>query len=293
MIIQKNISLKEHNTWRVGGEAKHFAQPRNLDELREALAWRKEKNQRVFFLGSGSNVLVSDSGFDGLVVATEKMDHLYIEKLGANLNILAGSGVMKSEILKQSLKVKSRAALFLAGIPGTVGGGVAMNAGVGESLSPREFVEIVDFVRFCDLEGELHTKKNAELEWGYRFCRGFQPGVLVEVGLKIVADQDEKVPQMVRELNHARLAKQPLSLPSCGSVFRNPGGELKAAQMIEQAGLKGFTLGGAQVSTKHANFIVNLGTAAASDIQSCILHVQETVQKKFAVNLETEVVFLR
>ncbi len=178
---------------------------------------------------------------------------------------------------------------MMAGIPGDVGGGVVMNAGVAENMQPREFCELVFSIKVLKEDLSIQEYLFEDLQWSYRHCEGWKPGVIVEVVLKTSKNDFPDVLDKVRDANKVRLSKQPLDKPSCGSVFRNPQG-FKAAQLIDQNGLKGHTIGQAQVSTKHANFIVNLGQATASEIDQLIKHVQKVIKEKTQVELQTEVV---
>lgn len=166
-----------------------------------------------------------------------------------------------------------------------------MNAGVAEMFKPREFMELVDWIDVLTVDGDMRRLQKADLKISYRHTYGWQPHIVVNVGMSWSMEQDETILTQVREANKTRLTKQPLDMPSCGSVFKNPEGH-KAAQLIDQCGLKGFRIGDAQVSLKHANFIVNLDQAKASDVWSVITHVQSTVENLRGVKLVTEVVRL-
>jgi UDP-N-acetylmuramate dehydrogenase len=289
--ISENISLDKYTSWLIGGFADFFCLPRTVEELREAQQWAQERSLPLTFLGGGSNVLVSDRGIRGLTICLKNFSGAQVRTDSNCLRIEALSGTSKSELLKIFLKYKLPPALFLAGIPGDVGGGIVMNAGVAESFTPREFVELVDWVEILRPDGSLIRKNKNELNWSYRHCDGWQPGVITQVGLSWPIEIDEKIIEKVREANKVRLSKQPLDWPSCGSVFVNPTG-YKAAQLIDQCGLKGQRIGDAQVSLKHANFIVNLGKATALDTWELILFVQNEVLQKKGVQLKTEVVRL-
>lgn len=288
--IRQKVSLAGYTSWLIGGEAEHYCQPVDLDQLKEALQLADRKGWSVTLLSGGSNVLVSDQGVRGLVVHLSKFSGTQITERDGRLIVSALSGTPKSELLKIFLRYQLEPALFLAGIPGDVGGGVVMNAGVGEALRPREFVEIVDWIRVLR-GGGLVTYTRDELKWSYRHCHGWEPGVIVEVGVSWPLVKHPDILQRVREANAQRLKKQPLDKPSCGSVFRNPDGD-KAGRLIESVGLKGFRKGDAQVSEKHANFIVNLGNATALDTREVIEHVQKTVHASTGIRLQTEVVYL-
>lgn len=289
--IQENVQTAPYTSWLVGGPAEFFCLPTNLEELKEAMSWAQENNQPITVLSGGSNVLISDKGIKGLTICLKKLAKTNVSEMNGRLVIEALSGTGKSELLKIFLKYKLAPALFLAGIPGDVGGGVVMNAGVGESFTPREFVEITDWVEVLKPDGSLKRYDKSEIKWDYRHSDGWQPGIIYQVGISWELKPDATILDQVRTANKVRLTKQPLDMPSCGSVFRNPPGH-KAAQLIDSCGLKGFTRGGAQVSLKHANFIVNMGTAKASDISELIEIVKKTVLDEKGVQLITEVVRL-
>jgi UDP-N-acetylmuramate dehydrogenase len=289
--IEQNVSLKSHNSWQVGGEADFFCLPKSLAEVKEAYQWALQRGLQVTVLGGGSNVLISDLGVEGLVICL-KYFNSYTSKIENDFfKMDCEAGVSKSELLKIFLKEKLASAEFLAGIPGDVGGGVIMNAGVGESIVPREFTEIVESFEVLKPDQKIKKYLHSEVKWSYRHCHGWQPGIIVRVTLSVPNIKDALVMDRVRQANRNRLQKQPLDLPSCGSVFVNPVGK-KAAQLIEQCGLKGFQIGGAQVSKKHANFIVNLGGSTASELWSVIEHVKAKVKTQVNTDLQTEVVRL-
>jgi UDP-N-acetylmuramate dehydrogenase len=295
-LIEENVDLKPYNTWLVGGVAEFFALPSTEKELLEAWSWALQNRIAVTFLGSGSNVLVSDQGILGLVIALKKYSSIETQILNGKLILNCDSGAAKSELLKIFLKHRLAPALFLAGIPGQVGGGVYMNAGVAESIDPREFCDIVteiEVIRPRDhAEGFEKIKFLAkDLKWSYRHCEGWGPGFISKVKIEWPNRPQDDILGKVKEANRIRLSKQPLDWPSCGSTFVNPRGH-KAAQLIDQCGLKGFRIGGAEVSTKHANFLINAGSASATDFDTLIKSVQKTVLEKTKVELKTEVVYL-
>jgi UDP-N-acetylmuramate dehydrogenase len=302
LVIEENVSLKTFTSWLVGGSADFLVQPANLDQLREVYLWALSKSLPVVVVGGGTNVLVSDRGVRGVVIALKKLSSAIVttsspalaesnDLTGARLEIECLSGTSKSELLKIFLKHKLEPALFLAGLPGDVGGGIAMNAGVGEMMKPREFVELTDWVEVLKPDGGTRRYMRDELQWSYRHCLGWQPGVISRIGLSWPLIPVTDILERVKLANKTRLMKQPLDMPSCGSVFINPPGHT-SGRLVESCGLKGFSVGGAQVSLKHANFIVNTGGATASDIHAVIAHVQKTVLEKTSVELKTEVVYL-
>jgi len=291
LAILQNVNLAQYTSWLVGGEAQYFALPKKLDDLKDALQFAKKMQLPVTVLGGGSNVLISDQGIRGLTICLRRLSQIQTEITADELIIECLSGTAKSELLKIFLKQKLAPALFLAGLPGDVGGGVVMNAGVAENFAPREFMELVSWIEVMDHDLNIHRLQKSDLKISYRHTDGWQPHIITKAQIRWPLHTDETILTKVKEANRLRLSKQPLDMPSCGSVFKNPHAH-KAAQLIDQSGLKGFQIGDAQVSLKHANFIVNLGQARASDIWSVIQHVKKTVTEKTGVDLSTEVVRL-
>lgn len=289
--ILRNVKLADYTSWCIGGPAEYFCLPTNLDELKEALQYARTHHLKITIIGGGSNILISDQGIRGLVIGLRKFSETKSEIKNDRLYIESLAGSSKSELLKIFLKNQLPPALFLAGLPGDVGGGVVMNAGVAEAFKPREFMELVDHIDVMNLQGEIKILKKSDLKITYRHTDGWQPHIVVKVYMSWPFQQDPTILQQVRDANKIRLSKQPLDMPSCGSVFKNPEGH-KSALLIDQCGLKGFRIGDAQVSLKHANFIVNLGAATAIDTWSVIQHVQRTVKREKNVDLVTEVVRL-
>lgn len=294
MLITEKTPLADYTSWTVGGSADYFCLPTNETELEKALTFARELKIPWTILGGGTNVLISDDGVEGLVICLRRFSGIQAGEKDGRLVIEALSGTAKSELLKAFLKNQLAPALFLAGLPGDIGGGIVMNAGVSEQISPREFHEIVDWIEILRPEGgefRRQVYRKEDVQWSYRHSTGWQPGIVTRVGLSWKLDRDPSILEKVRQANRVRLSKQPLDLPSCGSVFVNPPGH-KAAQLIDGSGLKGYQVGGAQVSLKHANFIVNVGGATAKDIRQVIEHVRKAVEAKTGVQLKTEVVFL-
>lgn len=294
MEIRENVALKDWTWWKIGGPADYFCLPQSIEEVREAVRFAQTKKIPVTILGGGTNVLVSDLGLDGLVIAMKQLNACEVKEEGGRVTVVALAGTMKSELTKIYMKRKLAPALFLCGLPGDIGGGVVMNAGIGEKVAPREFTEITDWFEFIDLskpELPLRRLNKDEAQWHYRHTDGWQPGIIVRAQVSWPNEADEQIPLKVREATKNRLARQPLELPSCGSTFKNPPGH-HAGALIEKAGLKGYKVGGAQVSPKHANFIVNVGGATATDVQNIIEHVKTEVKKQFGVIFETEVKYL-
>ena len=289
--ILKNVNLAPYTSWLIGGEAEYFCSPKNIDELKEALLFAKKNSLKLTILGGGSNVLISDQGVRGLTICLRLFSEILLTKKEDRIFINCLAGTSKSELLKVFLKNQLSPALFLAGLPGDVGGGVVMNAGVAENYEPREFMELVDSIEVMNADGEIIELKKSQLSVQYRHTDGWQPNIVTRVHMSWPYIQDVEVLNKVREANKTRLSRQPLDRPSCGSVFKNPEG-YKVAQLIDQCGLKGFKIGEAQVSLKHANFIINLNNAKATDVWNLILHVQKTVKEKMKIDIQTEVIRL-
>lgn len=289
--ILKNVNLARYTSWMIGGDAEHFCLPLNVEQLKQALEYAKTNSLPITILGGGSNVLISDKGVKGLTICLRRFSEIKHEIKDGTIYIDCLAGTAKSELLKVFLKNQLAPALFLAGLPGDVGGGVVMNAGVAEMFEPREFMELVDSIEVMSFDGEIKSIQKKDLEVKYRHTNGWQPHIVIRAKISWPAEPNTEILAKVREANKIRLSKQPLDMPSCGSVFKNPEGH-KVAQLIDQCGLKGFKIGSAQVSLKHANFIVNLNKATAADTWNLILHVQKIVKEKTNVDIVTEVIRL-
>lgn len=290
MKILEKENLSGWTFWKIGGPADFFCLPESLEDVKQATVFARKKGLPVTILGGGTNVLVSDQGIRGLVISLRRWVAVETQEASGRLIVTASAGTPKSELVKVFLRWKLAPALFLCGLPGDVGGGVVMNAGVGENIVPREFVEITDWLEVLRDDKVVRLRKD-ELHWTYRHTDGWEPGIVVRAQLSWPLESDAEIGRKVKEATKQRLMKQPLNLPSCGSTFKNPPGH-RAGALIDQAGLKGFQIGGAQVSPKHANFIVNLGGASAKDVDDVIRHVRKTVADKFKIALETEVRYL-
>ena len=289
--ILNNVSLAQYTSWMIGGPAEFFCLPVNFEQLRNALAYSRQNKLSTTVIGGGSNILVSDEGIKGLTICLRRLTGCSSVIKDDRLFIDCCAGTPKSELLKIFLKNQLAPALFLAGLPGDVGGGIVMNAGVAEAFEPREFMDMVNSIDVMTLDGNIKTIQKSELQIKYRHTDGWQPNIVTSAKISWPYIQDTQMLKKVRDANKLRLSKQPLDRPSCGSVFKNPEG-YKAAQLIDESGLKGFRIGDAQVSPKHANFIVNLNEARAIDTWNLIIHVKKTVKEKTNVELQTEVLRL-
>ncbi len=272
--------MSRHTSWRVGGPAELFFEPASIDDLARFLG-ELDVSVPVFWLGVGSNLLVRDGGIRGVVVCATKISR-YLERIDG-LTVKAGAGVPCTQLARQCIRWGLAPCEFFAGIPGTVGGALAMNAGAhgGETW------DRVESVRTIDRAGAIHERAPDEYSVGYRSVTGPRNEWFIEARLRFEADAVASVERLNAMLER-RKETQPLGLPSCGSVFRNPPGD-HAARLIEVAGLKGFSIGGAEVSSKHANFIINSKAATATDIEELIEHVRRTVCETSGIDLVHEV----
>ena len=290
MRIIENKDLKEMSWWKVGGSAEFFCQPKNFTELQDGLSWAKKNKKNFIVLGGGTNVLISDQGVKGLVISTSLLNTYSEKKTKSHILITCGSGLLKSQLMKIFKIHKLAPALFLSGLPGDIGGGVVMNAGVSRSFKPSEFSEIVKSFKVVSFEG-IKTHLKEDIKWSYRQSQGWQKGVIYEVKFEWPLIEEPDLNNQIKEELKKRRVSQPLDKASCGSVFKNPYPQF-AGELIEKAGLKGLKQGSAQVSEKHANFIVNTGKAKSTDIHNLIQTVKQKVFKKFSISLETEVHYL-
>lgn len=279
-VLRHNEPMRKHTSWRVGGPADLYFAPRDVAELAAFLAGLGSDTP-VHFVGLGSNLLVRDGGLRGAVVAMTGIGRT-AERLDAT-RVKAGAGLPCTRLAKRCVDWQLGPAAFFAGIPGTVGGALAMNAGAfgGETWDRVESVETIDRA------GRVRARAAHEFEIGYRSVRGAD-GEWFLGGTWALEPDTATDKAAIRAMVERRGATQPIGPPSAGSVFRNPAGAY-AGDLIERAGLKGFALGGAAVSDKHANFIVNTNRATAADIEALIDHVRTVVRERFGVELEPEV----
>jgi UDP-N-acetylmuramate dehydrogenase len=278
--VLRDEPLRKHTSWRVGGPADLFYTPTSVAEL-TAILTQLPSSMPILWLGLGSNLLVRDGGLRGAVIATGNLAR-ELERVDER-RVRASAGLACMLLAKRCVRWHLGPAAFFAGIPGTVGGALAMNAGAfgGETWTNVERVTTVD------RRGTVRERPRADFEIGYRSVRG--PAYEWFLGATFLFDHDEASSMdAIKEMLARRNAAQPLGSPSCGSVFRNPEGDF-AGRLIEAAGQKGRRIGGAMVSEKHANFIINSGNATAADIEALINEVQAAVERTSGVRLELEV----
>jgi UDP-N-acetylmuramate dehydrogenase len=276
-----NEPMARYTSWRVGGKADRLYIPSSLNDLCSFLV-SVSVDEPIYFVGLGSNLLVRDGGIRGTVIL---MHNVLTELRMESGLVYVEAGVTCAKLAKFCAKEAKEGAEFFAGIPGTLGGALAMNAGCYGS----ETWDVVSRVVTVDRQGQVHTREAAEFKASYRHVdMPVANEWFVGAWLKLEAGGSHEATQKIKDLLARRLASQPLNLPNAGSTFRNPVGD-HAARLIEACGLKGYLIGGAQVSEKHANFIVNIGDANALDIELLIKHMRETVLAQFGVALQQEV----
>jgi UDP-N-acetylmuramate dehydrogenase len=285
--LRRDEPMRKHTSWRAGGLAERAYFPRDLDDLARFLACLGPEDP-VYLVGLGSNLLVRDGGVRGVVVFTHGAlkEVRLIEREGNAPLLYAQAGVASPKVARFACMHDLRGAEFLAGIPGTLGGALAMNAGCYGS----ETWDIVESVVTLTRSGHIVHRAPAQFEIAYRHValRAGGEEYFAAAQLRLTAGNGEEGRRVIRELLQRRIASQPLDQPNAGSVFRNPPGDY-AARLIEACGLKGLRAGGAMVSPKHANFIVNTGSASAADIETLIEHVRSQVLARTGVALEREV----
>ncbi len=279
--LKFNEPLAGYTSWRVGGPADRCYRPADLEDLQSFLASLPE-DEPIEWIGLGSNLLVRDGGVRGTVILP--FGGLDTLEVTGNNSVRAGAGVACNKVARFAAKAGLTGGEFLAGIPGTMGGALAMNAGAfGGETWP-----LVARVETLDRHGELHLRDRSDFEVSYRSVTGLRDEWFVSAELQLEPGDAQAALDNIKGLLEKRSATQPTGVPSCGSVFRNPPDDF-AARLIEVCGLKGERIGNAEVSGKHANFIINIGDARAEDIEALIRYVKERVAQEQGIELEPEV----
>lgn len=273
--------LARYTTYRIGGPAKYLLLPADVDDVQRGLEMAQNRNLPWVVLGLGSNVLVKDSGFPGVVIRLGKgLDRF--EMKGATA--IVGAGMPIPILARRTAEAGFVGVERFVGIPGTVGGGIYMNAG----CHGAEFSEVVTEITVMDAKGKIKQIARKQISFKYR-ASNLGPVIVLEAKLVLGEESPAKLKELQNRLFRWRKAGTPYDQPCCGSVFKNPSLTRTAGMLIDEAGLKGHTVGGAQVSNLHANYFINLGNATAADVQKLMEHVKKTVQKKTGVELEPEV----
>ena len=277
-----NEPMASHTTFRIGGPADYFVMPETVEELRDILALCKEEGLPYFILGNGSNLLVGDKGFRGVVIQLYKnFDGLSIE----GTRVTAKSGAMLIRVAKEAGKAGLTGLEFASGIPGTIGGAMVMNAGAYGG----EMKDVVTAVTVLTKDGDIKTLTGSEMNFRYRGSVVEDEGYIVlETVMELKEGNLEEIQARIDELSLQRRTKQPIEYPSAGSTFKRPEGYF-AGKLIQDTNLRGYQVGGAQVSEKHCGFVINAGGATAADVMQLMQDVSDKVNAQFGVTLEPEV----
>ena len=282
--IRRNEPLAAYSTWGIGGPAQFYAEVQNSEQLLALVQHIKNSGEPLFILGAGSNVLIDDAGVSGWVI---RLKGAFESVTFEDDSVRCGAAVFLPALVRKCAEEGLGGIEPLVGIPGTVGGAVAMNAGTRD----LEIGKIVRSVEILSLEKvAVQTLTSSEIQFQYRHS-SMKNCIILSTLLQLKRKSKTEILSAVQNFLTKRLKTQPVGSKNCGSVFKNPDGNF-AADLIERAGLKGVQIGGAQVSAMHANFILNLGNATSRDVKMLIAQVQETVQKKFGIHLEREVKFV-
>jgi UDP-N-acetylmuramate dehydrogenase len=284
--------MSRHTTFGIGGPADALLTVRTDQQLRDVVRWGHDRGLPLMILGAGSNLLVRDGGIRGLVV--KLANGFESVRQGARplpdgwVGIAAGAGVPVRKLGKYALDHGLKGLNFTLGIPGTVGGALRMNASAwGSSMA-----DTTSFISFLTQDGDIVTMGKERLHFSYRGLNLEEGSVILRGEFRLERSDREDLRQEALDMQRRRRSTQPLSLPSAGSIFRNPSADVSAGELIDRAGLKGLQKGGAEVSTRHANFIVNKGDARASDVVALMEHIQDVVFDRFAISLKPEVIIV-
>jgi len=283
-IKKENIFLDEpmnkHTSFKIGGNADLFIKAYSINEIKSILKIANENNIPLFVLGNGTNLLVKDAGYRGIILQI-KLEEIKIEKT----KVIVQSGVKNAILSKKLLENSLTGFEFASGIPGTIGGAIKMNAGAHGS----EIKDIIEEVTYMDFKGNIHKIKNNECEFAYRYSKFFkEKAIILETKLSLEKGNREEIEEKINEFGKQRKAKQPLEYPNAGSTFKRGEGYI-TAKLIDECGLKGYSIGGAQVSEKHAGFIINKCNATSKDILDLIEHVKRTVKEKTGIDIKLEI----
>lgn len=282
--IYVNEPMRKHTSFKIGGPAECFIKIKTIEQLKDILKYVKKENIPLTIIGNGSNLLVSDAGIKGIVLKIE------IEKLCQDIEngivlLKVGSGIKLGALAQKCLKEEIAGFEFASGIPGTIGGAIRMNAGAHGS----EMKDIVKTVTYMTRDGEIHTIKNEQAKFEYRKSLFTEKNyIILETEMQLKKGDMEEIKEKMTEYATYRKEKQPIEYPSAGSTFKR-GTDFITAKLIDECGLKGYQIGGAQISEKHAGFIINKGNATAKDVINLMEYTKEQVYKKFGKKIEQEI----
>ena len=280
--IIEDANLKEYNTYRIDTNTKYLAFPKNINELIKLLKYIKENNMKYFLIGNGSNIILPDEKFDGVVISFKNLNNYEID----GNKVVCECGVMLPKVAMDTINHSLQGLEWAIGIPGTVGASVLGNAGA----YLHEIMEYVSEITVLDDDLNIKTLNKSEITYGYRTTslKEERKYIIIEVTMLLEKGDIEESKALVQDRLKRRTESQPLDYPSAGSVFRNPSKEMPAGKIIEELGYKGKVVGGAEVSLKHANFIVNKDNAKASDIKELINSIKNDVKEKYNIDLLCE-----
>ena len=283
--VIENYELKDHTTYKVGGKAICAVIPEDENKLITLLSYLKENKIKYKVLGNGSNVIFNNSGYNGVIIKLDNFNHLKI----INNKIIVGAGYPLNKLALRVSRLGLTGMEFAAGIPGTVGGAVYMNAGAYKS----DMGYILTSIKVLTPDYEIKTMLNKELDFHYRtsFLQKNEGYVCLEATITLIKGNSEEIMELITERKKRRVESQPLEYPSAGSVFRNPEGDF-AGRLIEEIGYKGKSIGGAKVSEKHANFIINTGDATGEEVKELIIEIKNKVKEKYNIELKVEQEFV-
>lgn len=281
IIVKENEPLSNYTYTETGGPADLLFFPASIEEVSAVVDWVRNENLPLTILGNASNLIVRDGGIRGVTVILTELNKIKVKKN----RLIVESGAPIIEVSEKALTEELTGLEFACGIPGSTGGAVYMNAGAYEG----EVKDVIETVTILTRDGEIIEVKNDDMEFAYRTSKLQKTqDIVLEVTFKLKSGNPDKIKERMDELTFLRTSKQPLEFPSCGSVFKRPTGHF-TGKLIQDAGLQGLTWGGAQISMKHAGFIVNIDGATATDYIELIEHIKEVILEKFDVQLETEV----
>ena len=282
--ILYNEQMSKHTTFKVGGPAEVFIKIDNIDDLKEILEFVNKNKIPLTVVGNGSNIVVLDSGIKGITICI-KLEKTEVKENNDGIEIVVGAGKKIAKLARECLEKEITGLEELSGIPGTIGGAVKMNAGA----HGKEMKDIVKKVKYIDYNGNIKEFTKEEMKFGYRkSILKKEKYIVLEVELILQKGNREEIKEKIDKYSKYRKEKQPIEFPSAGSTFKR-GDNFITAALIDQAGLKGYSIGGAEVSIKHSGFIINKGNAAAEDILNLAEYVEQEVYKKFGKKIELEI----
>ena len=282
--IKYNEPMAKHTSFKIGGPAQCFINAESVEEIKQICKVASKNDINLTIIGNGSNLLVTDNGINGIVVKVN-IKKFELEFSNDDVSLIVGAGNKLGEIAQKLLRNEITGFEFAAGIPGTIGGAVRMNAGA----YGKEMKDIVETVKYMGYDGNIYEKSNKDLEFEYRksmFAKN--KFIILEAKLKLQKGNAQYIKDKMLEFEQSRKQKQPLEFPSAGSTFKR-GTDFITAKLIDDAGLKGYRVGGAMVSTKHAGFVVNENNATAQDVLNLVKHIKQEVYKKFNKKIELEI----